>query len=263
MLLATRKQILQYLFVDAQGQFYAIYNGLRVSSVFQPIFDKHLNVVGVEALARIHTLTGECMMPDTIFLGEETNTEDKINLECLSRVVHIRNYSLSTYRNVALFINMLPAASERYAYTDIECTLLAKRLKELQIDASNIVMEIIEAKSESDDLLQNALQRMHEYGFNIAIDDYGVEESNEYRLNLLNPQIVKLDRSLMQDYVNGTQSPLLNALTTIRNKGAKIVVEGIETEAQFNAMRGLNVDMLQGYYLAEPQAIVQGLQHVG
>lgn len=96
MVLTDKQQFLDCIHYDEDGEYYAKYNGLTLRSVFQPIFDKHHHVVGAEALVRIFTQHRTQIRPDLFFHSEIFADDDKLNVERLSRAIHIRNFSLST-----------------------------------------------------------------------------------------------------------------------------------------------------------------------
>lgn len=158
MVLTDKQQFLDCIHYDEGGEYYARYNGLTLRSVFQPIFDKQHQVVGAEALVRIFTQHHTQIRPDLFFHSETFADDDKLNVERLSRAIHIRNFSLSPYRDTRLFLNVLPVAGEQFAYCDISSTLLATRLAELNIPHHRVVMELVEIESGDEGMLQMATE---------------------------------------------------------------------------------------------------------
>ncbi|ENM5834890.1 EAL domain-containing protein [Vibrio metoecus] len=257
MVLTDKQQFLDCIHYDEDGEYYAKYNGLTLRSVFQPIFDKQHQIVGAEALVRIFTQQHTQIRPDLFFHSDTFAAADKLNVERLSRAIHIRNFSLSPYRDARLFLNVLPVAGEQFAYCNISTTLLATRLAELAIPHQRIVMELVEVESGDENMLQIATERLAASGFQIAIDDFGCKASTPARVAMLRPNIIKLDRQLLLDFMAGNCCGLLAGLQLANSTGAHTVVEGIETAEQLAAMQKLNVHMYQGYYLALPEGIAQ------
>ena len=255
MLLSSQNQLQQYVFLNEQKQHIAKYKKLNLRSVFQPIFDKNNQTIGVEALVRISNSEHQNVRPDHFFNSAEINLDDKINVERLSRLIHIRNFSNSRYRDLNLFLNVLPSAGEYYALEDRRINLLSQRLKALELRSDKVVMEVVESHAHDDTCLQKAMKRLSERGFKIAIDDYGMEASNSKRVELLRPNIIKIDRSLLLAYMNGHTEALLKGISLAREINAQIVIEGIETHKQYQTMVDLDVDLYQGYYLAMPQPL--------
>ncbi|WP_159736982.1 EAL domain-containing protein [Vibrio atypicus] len=255
MILTSKSQFQRCLEVDNKQQYIAKYNELVLSSVYQPIFDLRDEIIGVEALVRIKDSQGNAIRPDLFFSSDSFSTVDKVNVERLSRVIHIRNFSQSDFRAKKLFLNVLPIAGEMLAVEDLKNGLLIRRLRNLNLKSSQLVMELIELNCLNEDYLKIAMSRLKENGFNVAIDDYGVCASNQARVNAIEPHIIKLDRSLLVSYCEGDKAPLLDSIQVAKRVNATTVIEGIETEEQLNMMRALNIDMYQGFYLAIPEPL--------
>ncbi|MDN3685808.1 EAL domain-containing protein [Vibrio sinaloensis] len=92
--------------------------------------------------------------------------------------------------------------------------------------------------------------RLRENGFSVAIDDFGVSASTKERVLQIQPQILKLDRSILLKYLDGDQAPLLKSIQLAKSVGAQVVVEGIETEHQYDLMCQLEIDMYQGFFFS-------------
>ncbi|MDE1515388.1 EAL domain-containing protein [Vibrio sp. dsl-7] len=260
MVLTDKRLVLDSIYYDEDGEYYARYNGLTLRSVFQPIFDKQHQVVGAEALVRIYTQQRTQIRPDLFFHSDAFAVEDKLNVERLSRAIHIRNFNLSVYRDTRLFLNLLPIAGEQFADGNISTSQLAIQLAKLNIPHQRVVMELLEVESSDEQRLQIATAQLAASGFQIAIDDFGCRASTPARVAMLRPNIIKLDRQLLLDYMVGNCTGLLTGLQLARSSGADTVVEGIETAEQLAAMRKLNIHMYQGYYLGLPEGIAQAAQ---
>ena len=96
---------------------------------------------------------------------------------------------------------------------------------------------------------------MNNYGFNIAIDDFGSEHSNANRVSLICSSVLKIDKSLLNQFIKGNKTNLTQAMKMANIFKAQTVIEGIENQNQLDTMRALNIDMYQGYFLAMPQPI--------
>ncbi len=256
MILTTRHQFDQCIKYDSCGEYVARYKALTLRSVFQPIFSKSEKVIGVEALVRIYTNGQRQIRPDLFFHSKNYNFVDQLNVELLSRAIHIRNFSISPYRESKLFLNLLPEAGQFIIENESLSQRLSERLKLLNLENPQIVMEVVEQKSFNDTSLRDATNQLANIGFHIAVDDYGTEASTPERVALLCPDIIKFDKSLLQSYMAGTRVPLLQGMLVARKANAKTVIEGIETKQQFEAMKRLDLDMYQGYYLGTPTGLI-------
>lgn len=89
----------------------------------------------------------------------------------------------------------------------------------------------------------------------LALDDYGVGLNNMDMVDMLDPQIVKIDRSLLSgiDHDEEKQRHCKEIIEKIHGLGKMVVAEGVETKEEFDCMLLLGADLFQGYYLARPQ----------
>ncbi|NLS13431.1 EAL domain-containing protein [Vibrio sp. SM6] len=245
----------QRIFLTHDGQYVGHYKNMVLKSVFQPIYHYDMSIIGLEALVRIHHQNGSMIRPDDFFHSDDTPHHDKINVERLSRLVHIRNFSLSHYRDKKLFLNVLPNAVERLALEVLSCRVLLKTLAQFGISPKQVVMELIEIDANCEAQLQQSTRVLGRNGFQWAIDDFGVNASTQERTERILPHIIKLDRSLLYQFEQGEPDKLLDAIQLARNIGSQIVVEGIETQNQLALMRQLKIDMYQGYHLAMPAPV--------
>lgn len=260
MILINKHQYDKYIRFDNTGQYVAHYKNMTLRSVFQPIFSREKRIVGVEALVRIYTNGHRQIRPDLFFYSDQYNQVDQINVELLSRSIHVRNFANSPFKNIRLFLNLLPSVGQYLVQNESFSCRLSNRINDLNLRRPQIVMEIVEQHSDDNELLREATQTLSNYGFHIAVDDYGSQASNSERVDLISPDIIKFDRTLLKKYMNGDTSPLLDAIKVAQNANAKTVVEGIETEQQFEAMKALNLNMYQGYFLGTPERVMPRVQ---
>jgi EAL domain-containing protein (putative c-di-GMP-specific phosphodiesterase class I) len=101
---------------------------------------------------------------------------------------------------------------------------------------------------------QSILAEIRKKGILLAIDDLGAGFSNLQYISALAPEIVKLDRELIRGCARDTRSfTLLRSMTSLcHSMNARIIAEGIETEAELEAVLEAGVDFGQGYLLAKP-----------
>lgn len=248
-------QLLSCILKQVDGQYIAQYKQLTLRSVFQPIYQKDLSIIGLEALVRISNQDGIMIRPDQFFQSTTISTEDQINVERLSRLIHISNFGQSKFRNKKLFLNVLPKAAEMLAKDISYSNLLKQSIIEADLCREQIVMELVELDASDENFLYKATKELSDNGYLLAIDDYGIDASTIERVRCVKPNIIKIDRSLLLRYENGDFSCLMEALSLAKDIRSKTVIEGIETEHQLNLMKKLGFDMYQGYLLAMPQTL--------
>lgn len=254
-MLFNRQQLDSFIGQDSDERYFACYDGFRLLSLFQPIFSSRKKILGYEALVRIFNKEGNLIRANELFQDPLVSFEFKGVIEKLSRIIHIRNFAHSPIREGRLFINTLPKANEIFLSNAENTKELMDSLEELEIKPSQIVIELIELNAKDDIQLQKSIQHLRSLGFTIAIDDFGIAASNPNRVHLIQPNIVKLDKSLLQQYSLGNKQEMLDALALCSKINAQTVIEGIESEEQFIDLTQLDIGMYQGFHLAEPKPL--------
>jgi EAL domain-containing protein (putative c-di-GMP-specific phosphodiesterase class I) len=121
--------------------------------------------------------------------------------------------------------------------------------------ADRVVLEVTERASLDDiDNVRNTVTRLRERGFRIAVDDLGAGYAGLTSFALLEPEIVKLDMTLVRDIdTSSVKQKLVASMTALCvDMGLLIVCEGVETIAEHDTLRALGCDLLQGYLFARP-----------
>ncbi len=95
---------------------------------------------------------------------------------------------------------------------------------------------------------------LRKLGYRIAVDDLGAGYAALGALATLEPEIVKLDMSLVRDIDrHPTKRRVVGAIATLcRELGSRVVAEGVETRAELEAITSAGVDLVQGYLFAKP-----------
>ena len=148
-----------------------------------------------------------------------------------------------------LFINSI-ASQHMAAKDEIEFN---NRYAELQ---KQIVIEITEEESIDYHALET---KKNALGFEgaFALDDYGSGYSNEKSLLDLAPKYIKVDLSIIRDIDTDPdkQQIVENIVAYAHKRDMKIVAEGLETPDEIKKVLELEVDLLQGFYLARPEPV--------
>lgn len=148
-----------------------------------------------------------------------------------------------------LFINSI-ASQHMAAKDEIEFN---NRYAKLQ---KQIVIEITEEESIDYHALET---KKNALGFEgaFALDDYGSGYSNEKSLLDLAPKYIKVDLSIIRDIDTDPdkQQIVENIVAYAHKRDMKIVAEGLETPEEIQKVLELEVDLLQGFYLARPEPV--------
>jgi EAL domain-containing protein (putative c-di-GMP-specific phosphodiesterase class I) len=126
----------------------------------------------------------------------------------------------------------------------------------LSLVAHRVVLEITERASlDGVSDARGKIGELRRMGFRIAIDDLGAGYSGLTSFASLEPELVKLDMSLVRDIDKSpTKEKLVRSLTELcKDLGMTVVAEGIETIQERDLLVELNCDLLQGYLLGRPE----------
>jgi EAL domain-containing protein (putative c-di-GMP-specific phosphodiesterase class I)/DNA-binding NarL/FixJ family response regulator len=121
--------------------------------------------------------------------------------------------------------------------------------------ASRVVLEVTERASlENLEDVRSRVMDLRAVGFRIAVDDLGAGYSGLTSLATLQPEIVKIDMSLIRGVDRDTtRQRLIGSITRAsQDMGILVVAEGIETGAERDAIVSLGCDLLQGFLFGRP-----------
>ncbi|MEM7471883.1 MAG: EAL domain-containing protein [Pseudomonadota bacterium] len=122
-----------------------------------------------------------------------------------------------------------------------------------------VVLEVTEHAEITDPVaMLSEISNLRAHGLRLAVDDAGAGYSGLQQIVQLNPDIIKLDISLTSGIEKDiVRRFLAEALVGFAEQTeAKIVAEGIETEAELAALRALRVPLGQGYLLGRPADLI-------
>lgn len=216
---------------------------LEIDYVFQPIFlNDGKTVYAREALMRPHGTTV------TELIDEYTELGQLHILEIATFFGAMQAYELRGYTE-KVSINSFPSE----CFTEAEGKVFNDYFGNSDI-MDRMIIEILEYPEISVEKSVLKSQHAKQYRNILAIDDYGTGISDMSAVNLMEPQIVKLDRSLISDIDKDVykQANVTEIIDLLHSQKRKIVAEGIERKEEFDYLVSLGIDYFQGYYLARP-----------
>lgn len=236
--------------------------GWELHSHYQPLLRaSDLHVVAHEALLRPRKPGHAHFQSPQQALASATTAQSAVYLDRLCRVVHAMNFVRQGPGTGDLFLNV--SAQHLQSVSHSHGSTFESLLELCGLRTEQVVLEILEAGVQDLHQLQRAVQGWRARGFRIAMDDFGCQHSNFDRLWQLTPDIVKLDRQLIQQaQVNPRAAMILPKLIDmIHDLGAQVVCEGVENSAQHALCVEAGTDLLQGYFYARPAAQLHGGSH--
>jgi EAL domain-containing protein (putative c-di-GMP-specific phosphodiesterase class I) len=236
-----------------QIDIHAIIAREQINIYFQPIISvAKRSIIGLEALCR-GNYNNEVIMPTTLF---DLALKDGLTLEldrlCRRKALEAFKHISAENSDMILFLNFAASIIDQGV---VGSGNLLNAVSEFGLQADKIVIEIIESKVKDVRALESFIKTYRNYGFMIALDDVGTGHSNLNRIIMAKPDILKIDRSIIdhidQDFY---KQEILRSLVSLSRKiGVLIVAEGIESESEAIMVLDIGVDMLQGFYLAGPE----------
>ncbi|GEM_PF-4762097 len=222
----------------------------QLYSVFQPIVDVRLgSIFGYEALSRT-TNTAFGSIWELIECAKNTKYLKAINE--LMATNHLWTFAQLKTESKKLFINMDAKTAEELKGQDSN---LLNLIYDLGFKPSDVVLEFTERDDIDSDSFMEYIRYLRSEGVLLAIDNYGTGGCSGLELIRLRPDIVKLDRGLIEDINNNAykQAFVNSILKFCEAAGLMLIAEGVETLDEAKTLLKLGVEKMQGYYFAKPQ----------
>lgn len=244
--------------VDA-GDLLEVLQERKIVTYFQAILSSsNVKPYAFECLSRGFKKDGSLIPPLDLFEKAKI-LELHFSLDRLTREVAIERAANLGIKNHKIFINFLPSA----IYNPQDCLLSTlKAVNKHKLKPSNIVFEVVESEHIKDiPHLKSILEFYRAEGFLTALDDFGSGYSSLKMLDELSPDYVKIDMHFIRDvHKNQFKQTVIQAIVNLtKTKGIRTLAEGVETAEEFEAVRQLGVDLVQGYYFSKPSPEIQSL----
>ena len=223
----------------------------------QPIVDIATGAIaGYEALTRWrHPERGEVPPTEFIKLAEETSLILPIGDYVLTRVcetlARLNSANVMPLPFVAMNVSGRQIADPRF----VERVL--RMLRQYGVAPDRIKMEVTENLAFDHARLASLLKRCHAAGIHVALDDFGTGYSNLNLLASLRFDQIKLDQTFIAALDDGRTAALVKAIATMaQSLDCDLIAEGVETPAQYQALRELGCRYAQGWLVGRPQKLV-------
>ncbi|MBN3821331.1 EAL domain-containing protein, partial [Paraburkholderia sp. Se-20369] len=227
------------------------YRGVTLRSVFQPVLSiTHKRVVGYEALLRIVDASGATISPGTMF-DKTRSIADALLLDRLARCLHTANFVSQGIGDGWLFLNVTPRVLDSGL---VQREFVESLCKHFVLPPNRIVLEVVEQPSRDEAALARTIDMIQHRDFLIAIDDFGTGFSNFDRVWRAKPDIVKLDRSLVERATWSTEDRRImhHLVSMLHQAGAMVLAEGVESDDALQALMESDIDFVQGFQFGQP-----------
>jgi diguanylate cyclase (GGDEF)-like protein len=223
---------------------------------YQPQIDIQTgNIVGIEALLRCLDPQARTINPaDFIPIAEETGSIIQLG-EWVIRTAcqQSKLWQAQGLGHFPIAINFSVKQLQDRNLIDTICTILA----ETNVDPATLEVEITESIAIQDlDLTISILESLREIGVKISLDDFGTGYSSLAALKYLPLDRLKIDRSFIRELKpNTVDASIVNTIVNLGHElNLNVVAEGVETIEQFELLRSINCDTVQGFFFSRPLA---------
>ena len=223
-------------------------------------------LMGFEALIRWHHPEKGMISPMSFIpVAERTNVVWDLDMLVLRHacklVPQLQKAAGNTGRKLYISVNLsgVHFDSENFA------AQIGSIVKESSVDPSQIVLEITESALMGDPLVaEKVLKDIKKAGLTIALDDFGTGYSSLSYLHRFSIDILKIDRSFVQDIQTNPKSmDIVRAITSLaKTFGLRVVAEGVESEKEIPLLADVGCGFGQGYFFSKPLPPAKALDFV-
>jgi diguanylate cyclase (GGDEF)-like protein/PAS domain S-box-containing protein len=226
-------------------------NQLRL--MFQPVVNAvDERIVGFEALLRWrHPVRGEISPAVFIPIAEETGQIGRIGAWVLQEAARV---AAGWPRNIRLAVNLSPLQFDDPRLVEIVRLALARA----NVAPDRLELELTESLF-LDERAQTAamLTDLRSLGVSFALDDFGTGYSSLGYLQKIPFDRIKIDRSFVQAGARGGAEAvaIVQAIVALADRlGMETTAEGTETRTDFESMRRLGCNQMQGWHFGKPMS---------
>lgn len=219
---------------------------------FQPKYGKNgKSIIGAEALVRWHK-NGSIISPFMFVPICEANglikEIDELVFEDVCK--NIRKWIDDNKKVVPICVNLSRSYIDKINFIDD----LDKYIDKYKISKDLIHFEITESSlMGNENKLRETVSLLHERGFKVLVDDFGVGYSSIKAISYVEFDALKIDKSFVDGIGEEKWENIIKyTINLANNLGMYVVAEGIETEEQYKFILECNCDMFQGYYFNCP-----------
>lgn len=220
---------------------------VQFSMAFQPIYDAtDGSIFAHEALVRTTNGGSAASVLCNVDSDNLYNFDKKCRVEAIKLAAELE-------LNTLLSINCMPNAIID-PLTCLRTTLLAARHYNFPVE--NIIFEFVESEEIAQmQHIKNVIDTYKSQGFRTALDDFGSGHANLNVLCELQPDVVKLDMSLIRgiDQNARRRQIVQSVLLLCMDLDSNVVIEGVETVEEFDCLVGLGARLFQGFLFNRPK----------
>ena len=222
----------------------------RVLLYFQPILDVNAGRVAYyEALVRMRSAQGEIIPPNQFIPALEASGDMHLLDRCIIQLAlqHLQQHP--QLQHIAINLSAQAFNDERLVSTILDA------MQETGVEAKHLTFELTESASLFNlRTTQRVIAELHQLGCSFSVDDFGSGFSSFAYLKELPADYIKLDGSFIQNLHRDTvdQTLVRAIIQVIQALGKKAVAEYVENAEILSILKGMGVDLVQGYHIGHP-----------
>lgn len=240
--------------VNLENRLKEAINTNRFVLYYQPQFDsKTRELRGVEALIRWKDENDKLISPGYFIpLAEKSGLIVPIGSWVLEEGVRkYADWRKKYHCNMVLSLNI---SALQYKRPDFVSNLF-ELLEKYRVNPGDIELEITESVLIDD--FEQVVEKLHiikDYGIKISLDDFGTGFSSLSYLKGLPIDTLKIDKSFIDTVIDDESTKVIteSIVSMVKKLGYETVAEGVETEAQYEYLKQIECDNIQGFLLGRP-----------
>lgn len=221
---------------------------------YQPQYDVESGRLrGVEALIRWRDESGKLISPaEFIPIAEKNGSIVSIGAWVVEEA--LRTYAEWRDKYGVHLIMSINISAIQYKRKDFVANVISL-MEKYNIHANEIEFEITESVL-IDDFMEviEKMNLLREYGIRVSLDDFGTGFSSLSYLKGLPIDTLKIDKSFIDTVITDDSTRIIteSIVSMVKKLGFETVAEGVETEAQYEYLKDIHCDNIQGFYLGKP-----------
>ena len=208
---------------------------------------------GVQALIRWKDSDGKMISP-AVFIPIAEKNGTIVPIGCWVIEESIKNYAAWKKKysvDMILSLNISAIQYKRHEFIDNVMSIIRK----YDVNPNDIELEITESVLIDNFIeMTEKLHVLREYGLKISLDDFGTGYSSLSYLKGLPIDTLKIDKSFVDTMLTDKNARIImdSIVYMVKKLGFETIAEGVETQEQFDYLKSIECDCIQGYLLGKP-----------
>jgi diguanylate cyclase (GGDEF)-like protein len=217
-------------------------------------------LMGTEALLRWYHPSRGLVMPGIFIpLAEEANLIVQLDHWALMLAVEHMKEIRKVVPEAYVSVNF---SMRQFLHPNIS-RLIARTLQTEQIPAGSLAVELTESMLvRNERQLSNAIGNIRATGIRLFLDDFGTGYSSLHRLQELPFDVIKIDQSFIRRVESDDIHIVEAVIRMAHSLGKKVIAEGVESRKQWDILKGLDCDYVQGFLMSKPLPLKELLEWI-